>query len=112
MKITAYQTHYEIEDYDIGDCYELEKQFKIFDDVNFTEDFYYHYDDRARVLYIPRGFDKTKLESLLRVPVVDAGICNPHLRTVFNMKLGPRYQVQKESSSLIYHKNITMLTVW
>lgn len=105
MKITAYQTHYEIEDYDIGDCYELEKQFKIFDDVNFTEDFYYHYDDRARVLYIPRGFDKTKLESLLRVPVVDAGICNPHLRTVFNMKLGPRYQVQKESIRFLLGKD-------
>ena len=67
MKVIAYQTHYEIEDYDIGDCYELEKQFKTFDEVNFTEDFYYRYDNRSRILYIPRGFDKTKLESLLHV---------------------------------------------
>ena len=35
MKVIAYQTHYEIEDYDIGDCYELEKQFKTFDEVKF-----------------------------------------------------------------------------
>ena len=105
MKITAYQTHYEIEDYEIGDCYELEKQFKIFNDVNFKEDLYYRYDDRSRILYIPRGFDKTKLESLLHVPVIDAGICNTHLRTVFNMKLGPRYQVQKESIRFLLGKD-------
>lgn len=105
MKVIAYQTHYEIEDYDIGDCYELEKQFKTFDEVNFTEDFYYRYDNRSRILYIPRGFDKTKLESLLHVPVINSGTCNTHLRTVFNMKLGPRYQVQKESIRFLLGKD-------
>lgn len=66
-KIVIYRSHIEIQDYDLKDCPQLERNFSIWDST-------YHrsnpmgriYDDNRRILMLPRGIDIGYLERLFQ----------------------------------------------
>ena len=119
-KIMVYRTHVEINDYTMGDCPPLEKQFSIWDMT-------YHkrfpkgmiYDEERRVLMLPRGMDIGYIENLMHVePVIDheidpAGDIGPIM-----LKYKPRDEVQKEAIRFMlsmdkykYNERYSMLSV-
>lgn len=96
-KINAYQTHYEITDYNMGDCVNLEQSLAIWDDVYYRNDYKVYYDEDKRVLYVPRGYSADKLSYYF-----DRGInyVKEHTSTRdinFSMKLLPKNDLQREA---------------
>lgn len=98
-KIIIYRTHIEINDYDLGDCPQIEKTFSVYDMT-------YHkrfpkamlYDSDRRVLMLPRGIDIGYLERLFHSePVVDSSIDPIGDVGPVMLKYKPRDEDQKEA---------------
>lgn len=98
-KIIIYRTHIEINDYDLGDCPQIEKTFSVYDMA-------YHkrfpkamlYDSDRRVLMLPRGIDIGYLERLFHSePVVDSSIDPIGDIGPVMLKYKPRDEDQKEA---------------
>lgn len=98
-KIVIYRTHIEIENYDLGDCPQLEKIFSIYDMT-------YHkrfpkgriYDKEKRVLMLPRGIDIGYIERLLNTePIVNTEIDPIGDIGEVKLKYTPRDQIQQEA---------------
>lgn len=119
-KIVVYRTHIEINDYDLGDCPQVEKTFSIFDLT-------YHkripkgmiYDEKRRVLMLPRGLDIGYLERMfMSEPVVNLDIDPVGDIGEVKLKYKPRDQDQKEAIKFMlaidkysYNKANTMMSV-
>ncbi len=98
-KIMVYRTHIEINDYNLGDCPSLERTFSIYDMT-------YHkripkgqiYDEKRKVLMLPRGIDIGFLERLLCTEPVVSGDIDPagDIGKV-QLKYKPRDEVQIEA---------------
>ena len=75
-KIVVYRTHIEINDYDLGDCPNLERTFSIYEQTyhkNFPKGRVY--DSEKRILMLPRGIDIGYLERLFNSdPVISADV--------------------------------------
>lgn len=96
-KVNAYRTHYEITDYDMGDCAALEQSLAIWDDIYYKNDYKCYYNEDKRVLYVPRGYNANKLSYYF-----DCGINEVRRHTStrdikFSMKLMPRNDLQREA---------------
>lgn len=88
-----------IDDYTMGDCYELEKNFMVYDPLTHTYDrFGMWYDDDEGRLYIPRGLDIWKIKQYLKLDTVRKEKPNDYL-TFDNimLKYQPRDEQQKEA---------------
>ena len=104
--IYAYYTHYEIVNYDMGDCPLLEKMFSIYDNVYHKLTYYCYYDKEKKILYLPRGLDNNKLYDLTGKPIMNyVGEASRFDKVSFSMKLTPRDDVQKESIRYLLGKN-------
>lgn len=119
-KIILYRTHIEINDYDLGDCPQIEKTFSIYDMT-------YHkrfpkgmiYDKTRRILMLPRGIDIGYLERIFQSePVIDASVDPIGDIGPIMLKYKPRDQIQKEAIKFMlsadkYFRNetSTMLSV-
>ena len=80
MKLYAYNTKYEIHDYNLGDIPRLENDMSVWDKNSYFPrtghyDPKYYYDEENHILYVPRGYDRMKLEALVGKSVVDKNIC-------------------------------------
>lgn len=119
-KIIIYRTHIEINDYNLGDCPNIENIFSIF---NMT----YHkrfpkgmiYDKENKILSIPRGIDIDYISRLFSSePVVDYSIDNTEDIGKIMLKFKPRDDTQYEAidfmlsrNRYINNRNSTMLSV-
>ena len=65
----AYNTHYEIINYHLGDCPKIEADFSIWDPVTHRKIPYYNYDETNKILYVPRGYDVNIVASQTGKPI-------------------------------------------
>lgn len=93
----AYNTRFEIHNYELGDIPQLEKDLSLFDDIYFRPLPKYHYDEEQRILYIPRGYDFIKLEAFVGKPIVYKKEANDRKKINFPILTMPIDDVQKES---------------
>lgn len=105
MIIYAYNTHYKIFNYDMGDCKGLENALSTWDPVYFKRTYYCHYDEKNRILYVPGAFDETKLRELTGKLVMGDRKETTYDKIYFTMKCQPRDAVQKESIRFLLGKN-------
>lgn len=99
-KIDIFNSSIVINNYNFGDCKQLENYFKIYDRVN--HNYYYlglYYDDKNKKLYLPRGIDIWLVEKLIGT---DAHVhINSHYKYQrfdnIYIKFLPRDDVQKEA---------------
>lgn len=98
-KIIVYRTHIEINDYDLGDCPQVEKTFSVYDMT--THRRYPKgmiYDKERRVLMLPRGIDIGYLERIFQSePVVNASVDPVGDIGQVMLKYKPRDDIQKEA---------------
>ena len=98
-KIVVYRTHIEVENYNLGDCPQLEKVFSVYDMT-------YHkrfpkgriYDEKRKILMIPRGIDIGYIERLLNSePIVSTEMDPVGDIGEVKLKYTPRDQIQQEA---------------
>lgn len=96
-KIYAFNTHYEIYDYKIGDNTELEKSMTYRDFQAYTSYPKYMYNADESTLYIPRGYDPFVLEEWNSRPVTVIEN-NSHTEHIFyNMRKPPKNEDQEKA---------------
>lgn len=119
-KIVIYRTHIEINDYNLGDCPQIERTFSIYDMT-------YHklfpkgmlYDEERKILMLPRGIDIGFIERLFQVePVIDSSMDPVGDIGQVMLKYKPRDEIQQEAIRFMLsidkysrNKNHTMLSV-
>lgn len=88
-----------INDYTLGDCPDLERNFKVYDPLTHTYDkFGMYYDEEFERLYIPRGLDIWKIKSYFDEKIVYKEKPNDYLYIDdIKMKVLPRDEQQKEA---------------
>ena len=97
LDIYAYNSRFEIHNYELGDLPQLEKTFSVWEDITHCSLPKYHYDEDNRILYIPRGYDYYKLEVMVGKSVVYKKESNEKKKVNFTINTPPRENVQKES---------------
>lgn len=97
LSIIAKYTHYEIINYKLGMIKQLEDALSIWNEHYYRREPYYFYDEKEDILYIPRGFDPSKLRELVDRPIEYDNTCNPFTKVTFNMTKQPRDEAQRES---------------
>ena len=109
-KIVVYRTHIEVENYNLGDCPQLEKVFSVYDMT-------YHkrfpkgriYDEKRKILMLPRGIDIGYIERLLNSePIVNTEMDPVGDIGEVKLKYTPRDQIQQEAIKFMINvtKNI------
>lgn len=96
-KIYAYNTHYEIYDYNLGDFKSLEYDLTFHDWVSYTHTPRYLYDEVNKILYIPRGIDMHLLEEWNGKPVTIVPNTNEDVPIGFSMTKQPRDDVERRA---------------
>lgn len=104
-KIYAYNTHYEILDYNLGDFPKLEKDFSLWDDITHSVIPKYHYDSEKCILYIPRGYDPNILSDHFKVFIDFTKEHTSMKKVKFSLKSFPRNAAQKEAVRFLSGKN-------
>lgn len=94
-KIYAFNSHYKVYDYSLGDNLNLERALTYHDYKSFKDYPKYLYDSVNRILYIPRGYDQFQLEEWNGKPVtvVDNEIKEESIG--FQMKKPPRDETEE-----------------
>ena len=92
----AYNSHYEIIDYDLGDISRLEKLFSTYDRITHKYIPYYHYDEEKRILYIPRGCDANLVSHMVGRPVTYIPNKKPDRKCIFSVGNMPRDDYQRK----------------
>ena len=104
-KILVYNTHIEISPYHRGECEKLEKSMSVFDRVChcYVPVAYYIEND---TLYLPRGFNLSKLEFFFNeVPSIQNGYDKYNrFETPVEIKGKPKNQIQKDSIDFLLSK--------
>ena len=106
-KIVVYNTHIEINNYEYGDSFKLEKFFSVFDKT--THRFYpdgIYYDEKNKKAYLPRGIDIQFIENLFSC---NAMYVNEHDNVgkvdKILIRYLPRNEAQRESIDFMLCKN-------
>ena len=88
-----------IENYILGSCYSLEKNFFVYNPVTHSSDVLgMYYSSKSNILYIPKGLDLDKIKKYLNYPPCVFEKPDPFLDTgKINMKFKPRDEEQKEA---------------
>lgn len=92
----AYNTHYEIINYKMGDCKKIEADLSIWDPVYYKRIEYYYYDKKHKVLYIPRGYDANIVAEQTGRPINFMENHRPKKRFHFSVGTPPRDAYQRE----------------
>lgn len=104
-KIYAYNTHYEIVDYNLKDCPKLEFDLSIYDDVYHRQEPKFYYDSEKKVLLIPKGYDFNLLQEYFKTFIDDIDTTSSKKKVTFSMELPPRNAIQKEAVRFLSGKN-------
>ena len=101
-KIILNNTYIDIYDYNVGDCEELEKSLSVWNSNYYRwEPKGMIYDEKARILKVPRGVDVGYLKSKLKCPVITNTEYNDYGKTNFKLKIEPRDDLQKKAISFL-----------
>lgn len=105
-KIYAYNTHYEITDYELGEFSKLERDLSLWDDVNHKTIPKYYYDEDTKIFYVPRGYDPNILSDHYKCFIDFKPDCSTSMKKVnFNLQSFPRNAAQKEAVRFLSGKN-------
>lgn len=96
MICRAYNTHYEISEYNLGDVPRLEKHFSRWDPIIPRYIPYYYYDNERQVLYIPRGCDSNFIANVTGKPVTFVKKSKPKRKFIFTVGNLPRDNYQRK----------------
>ena len=96
-RIHAFNTHYEIYDYEMGENVELERALTYRDFQAYTDYPKYMYDTANQTLYVPRGFDPVILEQWNGRPVTVEPNKTNVANITYSMKRPPRDETQKKA---------------
>ena len=97
-EIYVYHTHTEIRNYELGEEPVLEKSLSLWSDTKFMyEPIGYMYDEDNKVLYIPRGYDISKLEYFFDVIPEIVYKPDPYDEMSMRVTIPPRDDVQVRS---------------
>ena len=101
-KIVLYNTKIDIHGYEIGDCEELEHSLSIWNQVYFRfEPRGLQYNDKEKILTVPRGIDVNFLKNKLKCPVHMDRNCNKYDKTNLRLKMEPRDDIQIKSLAFL-----------
>lgn len=101
MRLYAYNTRYEIHDYELGSIPRLENDMSVWDKNLYLPrtmhyDPKYYYDEENCILYIPRGYNLMKMESLVGKSAVIKNECSNRDKVSFSVTAPPKNDAQKE----------------
>lgn len=96
LQVYAFNTHYEIHHYKRKDIPKLERDFQIWDDITHKNLDKFYYNEKAQILYLPRGYDSVKLETLTGRPVEIIRRANERKKATYTVS-PPRNAIQKEA---------------
>ena len=104
-KIYAYNTHYEIMDYELGEFPQLERDLSIWDDVYHRAEPKFYYDGERKVMYVPRGYDPNILAEHFKTFIDFINEPTERKKATFTVRLFPRNSAQKEAVRFLSGKN-------
>lgn len=93
----AYNSHYELINYNMGDCKKIEYDLSIFENKPYpkkTE--YYYYDKNAKILYVPRGYDASRIAEQTGRPITFMPFEAPKNKYHFTVGNPPKDEYQQE----------------
>ncbi len=96
MIARAYNTHYEIIGYELGVSKYLEHMMSKYDRICHQWIPYYYYDDKRKILYLPRGLDPIVLNQVTGRPVTFLQKNPPKRKTIFTLDNLPRDDYQRK----------------
>lgn len=96
-RLYAYNTHYEIYDYKLGENKPLERSLTYHDFQSYTDYPKYLYDKENEILYIPRGYDQFLLEQWNGKPVTPVDDESKATPCNYLMKKPPRDENQEKA---------------
>ena len=94
--ITIYTTRIEISNYELGECADLEKMLSVWNPVTFSTEFTaFQYNSSNKILTIPAGVDRCKLEQFFPGSnIIDNSQTEPFSEIKFSLKYPPRNSMQ------------------
>lgn len=107
--IKIYPTKITINNYNLGDCVNLEKSLSVFDNVIWKvtlEQFIY--DEENKILTIPAGYDRYKLKTMFPNYYMDTSEENkvePYNKTIYSLKFPTRNTMQNEAINFLLKKD-------
>ena len=104
-KIYAYNTHYEIIDYELGEFSKLERDLSLWDDIRHTAIPKYYYDENTKILYVPRGYDPNILADHYKTFINFSTESTQRKKVKFNLYYFPKNSAQKEAVRFLSGKN-------
>lgn len=96
-KIYAFNTHYEINDYELGDFKDLEYKLTYHDWVGYSHIPRFFYDESKKILYIPRGVDSYILENWSHQQITAIENKDTTINIGFNLLTKPRDLTQEKA---------------
>lgn len=98
-RIIVGNSHIIIDNYNMRDCPQLEKNFSVYNPVYHRDEIVgLYYDKETKRLYLPRGIDITYVKRKLHLSVTQVEYCNDYLPSVpIKMKYGPRDNDQRKA---------------
>ena len=101
-KIVLYNTRIDIHGYEIGDCEELESSLCVWNQIYFRlEPRGLQYNEKEKILSVPRGIDVTFLVSKLKLPVYTDTNYNKFDKVNLKLKYEPRNDIQIKSLAFL-----------
>lgn len=105
-KITVTNTAIIINDYNLGDCQELEGIFKTFDPVTHKfNSFGSYYDEKERKFYMPAGMDLWRVKKILNEKYYDR-ISHHQFKAINDIMIKARPRDEKQQEALRFMCNI------
>lgn len=90
-----------ITDYNLGDCFYIEKSLSYWDKVYFRHVPYFIYNEERRELRLPRGIDIIRLQKFYNKSANLIKECDPYQEVSFKLKVEPRDNIQKKAISFL-----------
>ena len=101
-KIVLYNTRIDIHGYEIGDCEELESSLCVWNQIYFRlEPRGLQYNEKEKILSVPRGIDVNFLVSKLKLPVYTDTNYNKFDKVNLKLKYEPRNDIQIKSLAFL-----------
>src|SRR5699024_220129 len=105
-KIVLYNTRIDIHGYNIGDCEELENSLCVWNQIYFRmEPRGLQYNEKEKILSIPRGVDVGFVKNKLKLPVYTDKNYNKFDKINLKLKAEPRNDIQIKSLAFLTGEN-------
>lgn len=104
-KIYAYNTHYEIIDYELGEFPKLEHDLSAWDDIYHKSEPRFYYDESNKIMYVPRGYDPNILADHYKMYIDFITGFTDRRKVSFNLHSYPKDAAQKEAVRFLSGKN-------